>query len=211
MIHPKIPNIFSFFMDEPVSSDHLWPEELAWSEGFGAERLATFSSGRYCARRALSGMGLPDLAIPSGTDRAPVWPDGVAGSISHSGGLAGAMVCATRHHPSIGLDIELRTAVDQSLWDILFDEHEQERISAAALPEEMATLYFSLKEAYYKMQYPLTRRFLEFVDVRVEEGAEGLIINRLKAFPEAAPQHTTGHVITSDFIITWVLADHRPA
>ncbi len=207
MIHPEIPNIFSFFTDEAVSSDVLRPAERACTEGFGATRLATFSAGRYCARQALSGMGLQDLAIPTGADRAPVWPAGVAGSISHSAGLAGALVCATTHHPSIGMDIEHRRAVDATLWDIIFDRQEQERISAAASPVDMATLYFSLKESYYKMQHPLTRRFLDFLDVRVEEGPAGLIINRLKALPEATPGHRTGHLLTTDFVVTWVLAE----
>jgi 4'-phosphopantetheinyl transferase EntD len=105
------------------------------------------------------------------------------------------------------MDIEHRRAVDATLWDIIFDRQEQERISAAASPVDMATLYFSLKESYYKMQHPLTRRFLDFLDVRVEEGPAGLIINRLKALPEATPGHRTGHLLTTDFVVTWVLAE----
>lgn len=206
MFQPKIPNIYSFFTDEYADPDSLWPEERGLTTGFAPDRMQSFAAGRYCARNALTLMGHPTVAIPVGDDRAPVWPAGIAGSISHTRGLAGALVCSFDHHPSIGLDIERRTAVDQSLWDMLFDEREQASISAAESPEERATLYFSMKEAYYKMQYPLTRRFLDFLEVRIEDGPDGLYIQRLKVLPEAAPRHLTGHLQTQDYIITWVLA-----
>lgn len=206
MFQPKIPNIYTFFTDEYADPDTLWPEERVWTAVFAPDRMQSFATGRSCARNALLLMGHPLVAIPVGGNKAPVWPAGIAGSISHTRGLAGAFVCSTDHHPSIGLDIEHKSVVDQSLWDILFDEQEQAQISAATSPNERATLYFSMKEAYYKMQYPLTRRFLDFLDVRIEDGPDGLYIQRLKVLPEAAPRHRTGHVQTPDFIITWVLA-----
>jgi len=207
MIEPKIPNIFSYFTAEAASPEVLWPEERACSDGFGRERLQTFSTGRSCARKAMEFMGYAAMPIPAGKDRAPIWPSGITGSISHTQGLAGALLCTIDHHPSIGLDIERSTAVDRSLWDMLFDESELERISRATIPDELATLYFSLKEAYYKMQYPLTRRFLDFREVRVENGPEGMLVRRLKVLPEAAPRHLTGHLLIPDFVITWVLAE----
>ena len=207
MIQPEIPNIFSFFTEEPVSFDVLWPEETSFTDSFATERLRTFSAGRFCARKAMELMGHPAMPIPVGDDRAPVWPAGITGSISHTQGLAGALICSTGHHPSIGLDIERRAAVNRSLWDMLFDEQELQRIAGAAVPEELATLYFSLKESYYKMQYPLTRSFLDFRDVRIEDEAEGVWVRRLRSLPEAAPAHRTGHLITPGFIITWVLAE----
>jgi 4'-phosphopantetheinyl transferase EntD len=207
MIQPEIPNIFSFFTEEPVSFDVLWPEETSFTDSFAMERLRTFSAGRFCARKAMELMGHPAMPIPMGDDRAPVWPAGITGSISHTQGLAGALICSTGHHPSIGLDIERRAAVDRSLWDILFDEQELQFIASAAVPDELATLFFSLKESYYKMQYPLTQRFLDFRDVRIEYGPEGVQIKRLRSLPEAAPGHRTGHLFTPGFIITWVLAE----
>jgi 4'-phosphopantetheinyl transferase EntD len=207
MIQPEIPNIFSFFTEEPVSFDVLWPEETSFTDSFAMERLRTFSAGRFCARKAMELMGHPAMPIPMGDDRAPVWPAGITGSISHTQGLAGALICSTGHHPSIGLDIERRAAVDRSLWDILFDEQELQFIASAAVPDELATLFFSLKESYYKMQYPLTHRFLDFRDVRIEYGPEGVQIKRLRSLPEAAPGHRTGHLFTPGFIITWVLAE----
>lgn len=207
MIQPNIPHIFSFFTEETVPSEVLWPEEKFYTGGFAPERLQTFSVGRFCARKSMELMGCQAMPIPVGDDRAPVWPAGITGSISHTQGLAGALVCSTGHHASIGLDIERRAVVDRSLWDMLFDEQELQRIAGAAEPDELATLYFSLKESYYKMQYPLTRRFLDFRDVRIEDDVNGLWVRRLKSLPGKAPGHRTGHLVTSGFIITWVLAE----
>jgi 4'-phosphopantetheinyl transferase EntD len=151
-------------------------------------------------------MGLPGSAILVGKDRAPVWPTGIAGSISHTQGLAGAMVCSNSHYRSIGLDIERRSAVDRKLWDLLFDELEQQRIEAATSPDDEAALLFSLKEAYYKMQYPLSGMFLDFRDVRVEDGPNGVWINRLKPLSVAAPAHRAGYVFSGEYVVSWVLA-----
>jgi 4'-phosphopantetheinyl transferase EntD len=207
MIQLDNPYIFSFFTAEHIGSDAIRPEERVFTEGFATDRMMTFCAGRFCARRAMQLMGYPGVAIPIGKDRAPVWPAGMAGSISHTQGLVGAMVCSTGDHPSIGLDIERRNAVDRSLWDILFDEVELKQILATPSPDEQATLFFSLKEAYYKMQYPLTGKFLDFRDVRVEDGPAGIWINRLKPLSEAAPAHHTGHLLTPEFVVTWVLAE----
>ena len=206
MILPEIPKIFSFFTDELVSTDVLRPDEAALTVGFMKERMQTFAAGRFCARKAMQLMGVPGSAILVGKDRAPVWPTGIAGSISHTQGLAGAMVCSNSHFPSIGLDIEHRGAVQRNLWDLLFDELEQQRIEAATSPDDEAALLFSLKEAYYKMQYPLSGMFLDFRDVRVEYGPNGLWINRLKPLPVAAPAHQAGFVFSGEYVVSWVLA-----
>jgi len=207
MILTEIPQIFSFFTDEIVSSDVLQPDEKPLTAGFMKERLQTFAAGRFCARHAMQLMGLPDAPILVGKDRAPVWPKGVAGSISHTQGLAGAMVSSLSHYPSIGLDIERRGVVHRNLWHLLFDELEQQQILRAEIPDDQATLYFSLKEAYYKMQYPLTGMFLDFKDVRVEDGPNGMRIDRLKSLPVAAPAHQAGYLFSGEFVVSWVLAE----
>ena len=46
-------------------------------------RLAEFAQGRMHARIALARFGLADASIPMGSKRAPLWPAGFVGSISH--------------------------------------------------------------------------------------------------------------------------------
>lgn len=206
MIQLEIPQVVSFFTDKTVSPDTLWPLERAVAVDFSSHRKAGFAAGRYCARNAMDSLGVRATDIPMGEGRAPVWPADLSGSISHRGGLAGALVSKKEFHPSIGLDIEERAAVERELWDILFTDAEQLRLERAEHPREQATLLFSLKESYYKMQYPMTRSFLDFRDVELEETPEGLLIRRLKELSEPEPLHVTGHRWTDGFIITWVLA-----
>ena len=56
------------------------------------KRRLEFTHGRYCAHQAMQLLGMSVVAIPKGTDRAPVWPDGIIGSISHSGDTAAAVI-----------------------------------------------------------------------------------------------------------------------
>src|SRR5277367_2552834 len=57
-------------------------------------RRTEFLAGRACARSALRKLadGRADDAIPIGPDRAPVWPAGIVGAITHAHGFAAAAV-----------------------------------------------------------------------------------------------------------------------
>ena len=48
--------------------------------------------GRACARAALSALGHGDAVIGRHANCAPLWPDSVVGSITHTSGYAAALV-----------------------------------------------------------------------------------------------------------------------
>ena len=208
MIALKADNLFSFFTELTMPAEELWPEEKELAFNFSARRLGSFSTGRFCARKAIRQILGKEFPVGMGSSGTPVWPAGLVGSISHTDGLTGAIVASADDYASVGLDIESRTAVDRSLWDVLFDASEQQRLNASPTPDELATLYFSMKEAYYKMQYPLTGSFLDFRDVRLEDGPKGMWINRLKPLTETAPTHQAGYIFSGKFVVCWVLANH---
>lgn len=122
------------------------------------KRLAEFRAGRAAAREALAALGLPDRAIPAGADRAPIWPMGVHGAISHSDRLCLAVVGWQRR---IGLDLEPATPLEADLRGTILIGAE---MGASDLG---AKLIFSAKEAVYKAQYPLTRQIIGFESVCV--------------------------------------------
>jgi 4'-phosphopantetheinyl transferase EntD len=136
---------------------------------FSPKRLTDFSTGRYCAMKALEQLGIKDAIIPIGIDREPIWPDGIVGSISHCDSLAGAIVAKKSEHISLGLDIEEIGRVTSDLWDLVFTEKEKSYLISftGRKLEEQSTLIFSVKEAFYKFQHPLTKTFLDFLDVEV--------------------------------------------
>ena len=136
---------------------------------FSPKRLADFSSGRYCATKAIEQLEIKDVIIPIGKDREPIWPEGIVGSISHCDRLTGAIVAKNTHHISLGLDIEEIGRVTPDLWDLVFTESEKKYLVGISKIEKevKSTAIFSVKEAFYKFQHPLTKTFLDFLDVEV--------------------------------------------
>lgn len=138
-------------------------------------RQAEFAAGRHAARQAMAGLGLPASPIPMGADRAPIWPAGVTGSITHHGTLALA-VAARAGTLALGLDAEPDEDLPGDLLPLICDSDERDWICGRDRPLRWARLIFAAKEAAYKCQYPLSRTLFGFdaLTVRVEPGTAAL-------------------------------------
>jgi 4'-phosphopantetheinyl transferase EntD len=164
----QLSNVNSFFTPDK----HFLPFSqlaLPTNHKFSEKRLSDFSTGRYCAEKALELLRIYDVIIPIGEDREPIWPDGIVGSISHCDSLVGAIVAKKSEHISLGLDIEEIGRVTSDLWDLVFTENEKVYLNVLTGRKlvEQSTAIFSIKEAFYKFQHPLTKTFLDFLDVEV--------------------------------------------
>ena len=137
---------------------------------FSPKRLSDFSTGRYCAMKALEQIGIQNVIIPIGKNREPIWPEGIVGSISHCDTLTGAIVSRKADHISLGLDIEEIGRVTADLWPYVFTDKEIEYLNTLPIDQQelICTSIFSLKEAFYKFQFPITNLFLDFLDVEVQ-------------------------------------------
>ncbi|MGC1506555.1 MAG: 4'-phosphopantetheinyl transferase superfamily protein [Sulfitobacter sp.] len=124
-----------------------------------ASRQQEFAAGRTAVRIAMAQLGMAPVAIPAAKDRAPVWPSGLRGSISHTKFLCAAVVA--NEGPSLGLDIEQNTPLSSGLLSTICSDAEQRHIAG---PDQLrlAKLVFSAKEAIYKAQYPLTKMLFGF-------------------------------------------------
>ena len=56
------------------------------------KRRAEYAAVRHCARTALGRLGVPPVPILSGPDRAPRWPPGIIGALTHCEGYRAAAV-----------------------------------------------------------------------------------------------------------------------
>jgi 4'-phosphopantetheinyl transferase EntD len=134
------------------------------------KRLAEFAAGRRAARAAMASLGVPASAIPHGADRAPQWPQGVVGSISHTDGLCLAMVGRSGDWVGLGLDVEADHDLEPTLWPEILRPEDLARINA--LPDAVqgsgALAVFVAKEAAYKAQYPIGRTLIDFHALTVE-------------------------------------------
>jgi 4'-phosphopantetheinyl transferase EntD len=152
-------------------------------------RLAEFSAGRAAARLALERLGLPGHAVPQGPDRAPIWPAGLTGTITHS---ATACLAAARRGPGgLGLDLEPDEDLPADLWDEVLSTEERRWAETQNQPGRAARLVFSAKEAAFKAQYPLTRQVFGFDMLAVAIAGGGFT---------ARIRHGLGHFAAGDVV-----------
>lgn len=137
------------------------PAELKVLSGREApERRDSFALGRIAARLALKRLLPEPPPILSGDDGAPCWPDGIVGSISHSGEWGVAAVDRASRSLSLGIDLEhLQGQVDLEIATLVADAEELRWIDAN--PRRLLAL-FSAKESVFKALYPHCRMRFDF-------------------------------------------------
>jgi 4'-phosphopantetheinyl transferase EntD len=158
---------------DPASElDELLPDERALVERAVDKRVRDFRAGRQCARRALERLGQPLAPLLADPDRAPRWPTGVVGSISHCAGLAAAAVAKADSQQAIGIDVEPDSPIDRKLWSAITREAELAWLDrlAPSRAGHVAKLLFSCKETFFKLQFPITRQMLGFEAVELQLG-----------------------------------------
>ncbi|AQU65499.1 4'-phosphopantetheinyl transferase family protein [Streptomyces niveus] len=172
----------------------LFPEEALLVKSAVAQRRGEFTTARHCARQALTRLGAPAGAILTGERGAPMWPEGVVGSITHCVGYRAAVVARPAHVAAIGVDAEPALPLPEGVLEAVALPDEQ-----IAVKELLVTvpgvawdrLLFSAKESVYKAWFPLTRRFLEFEEARlVFDPAGGTFTAQLLAGPARAGGRT---------------------
>ncbi len=138
-------------------------------------RLREFAAGRKAAHEAMALLGLTDLPIPMGQDRAPVWPEGITGSITHSRTACLAAIMRGDDAQGIGLDLEEDAPLSSDLWETILLPAEQEWLANQPKADrgQHAMLMFCAKEAAYKAQYARSKTLFGFDMLRIylDDGA----------------------------------------
>ena len=143
--------------------DSLIGEEIAVHAAMGFNRQLSFSSGRRCVRATQAALELRPQAILR-DNGAPIWPTDCVGSISHSNRIAAAVM--SKSVIGVGVDVERQGRVHKKLWPSVFSETEIAWLTD--VPSICADVMFSAKEAGYKAVFPHGRRFIGFLDARIE-------------------------------------------
>lgn len=163
--------------DIAAPCEPLWPPEDRAVVRAVPARQREFAAGRAAARAAMIAAGLPPAALPAGPDRAPRWPEGVAGSISHAGMLAGAIAAPGQHVPAMGLDLERALPLPADLADLVLTPGDG---GGSGLDGPLsAMLLFSAKEAAFKAQFPLTGLWTDYREVAVRLTPTGFSLSVL--------------------------------
>jgi 4'-phosphopantetheinyl transferase EntD len=188
-------------------------EEAAVLSRMVASRRREFLTARRCAHEALTRLGRAPVPIAQGADRAPVWPAGVTGSITHCAGYRAAAVSDAAKVRAVGIDAEPHRGLAPGVGDLVLRPDERDQI--AELQRELPalawpTLAFSAKEAFYKAWYPSHLRWLGFHDVRLRLDPEHRAFEvRVVADAEAGVTMSGRYVADDELVITavTVLAD----
>lgn len=158
----------------------LLPEEaLAIAHAVPARQFE-FAKGRDCARQAMAALGHENASLVRGQDRAPVWPGGLVGSITHTDGWTAAAVARRdQGFRAIGIDLEPADDLAPDLWDWVCTPAERTMVAVGCDVTHgvAAHLIFCMKEAAFKCQYPISGALLEFADFAVDVDAQAEIFS----------------------------------
>jgi enterobactin synthetase component D len=169
--------------------------------------LAGRNAARLLAAQLLAEQGAAHTAVQRGLDRAPRWPAGFVGSISHVARFACVAVMRESVARAVGIDVECELAADQQSlvrqyclvageWDALV--HAAPSWSDA----QRATLGFSAKEAAFKCLYPLVKRYFDFDCVRVVAVDESTNLLSIKVLDAEIARRAKTSVLLGSFQFT---------
>jgi 4'-phosphopantetheinyl transferase EntD len=166
------------------------PEEEPLIAKSVAKRRNEFITVRYCARQALSELGVAPVPILKGEKGEPCWPDGVVGSLTHCEGFRGAAVGRHEAVRSVGIDAEPHDVLPKGVLDAISLPVERVELEALPAGNHWDRILFCAKEATYKAWFPLTKRWLGFEDAHItfdvdEGGASGGFESRILIDPAA--------------------------
>ena len=134
------------------------------------KRQAEFLAGRVVAKHGLRKFGKAHIPVTIGEKRAPIWPDGIMGSISHSGEKALCAITNKTDFKFLGVDHEeiISNDIYEISEQILCSGELQRLESSDLLFNEAITLAFSAKESLFKALFPIVKDYFNFSAARIE-------------------------------------------
>jgi len=179
-----------------------------------AKRRLDYLAGRHCARLALNQLGFSQpVTIASGSNRAPQWPKGFLGAITHTKGYAAAIVGHKANWLGLGLDAEI--IIDESKPSLVChvcrpEEFENLKMRDVFPDQFLFTLIFSAKESLFKALYPAVQSYFGFQAAQVQEidqNAGSFVIELVQDIHADFPASKTfcgSFIILKDKVITLI-------
>ena len=203
----------SFRGSTPGESGGPLPDELAAialpeSLRNAAEvRRRSFLAGRLCALRAVDRLARRRTTDPIaiGDGGAPVWPEGIVGSITHTRGFASSAVAWRTRVRRLGVDAEvvMTDATARGVGPLVVRPEELTEVLDATRWDlsTATTLAFSAKESVFKCLYPAVGRRFDYLDAAIEHVtlAAGRFSARLLV--DLAPTVRAGDVLAGQFVV----------
>ena len=145
--------------------NHLLPQEARSIPSRQPPMRRASGAARWIARGLLADMGLNDVAVLRGSSGAPVWPQGITGSLAHDDEMAVAAVAPIGHIASLGIDVEPALPLPDEIFPLVATTADRTDATDRRLA---GRILFAAKEAVYKAAYPLDREVLDYEDISVD-------------------------------------------
>lgn len=205
-------------LDPAAEVTFRFPEEEAHVAGAVAKRRVEFATGRALAHELCDALGVEPAPLLVDERRAPIWPAGVHGSISHTYPKAGpqpagAGLCAVAVSTSrtqFGLDVEATAPLDRKLWPSVLTISERARLEGLGKRGALLSkVHFSGKEAVYKAIAARVGRVVGFDEVELGVSlARGTFeVTAMLKDGARLPRLAGRWRVGPDFIVTAVVAD----
>lgn len=170
----------------------LYPAEEALVARAVPKRRAEFATARRCARAALARLGHAPAPLLTGERGAPLWPDGVVGSITHTDGYRAAIVADHHEMATVGLDAEPNLPLPDGVGRLVASPAETAALAALSAQQSAVCwdrLLFCVKEATYKAWFPVTGQWLDFdeAEVSLDAGTFEVGLLRTAQYPDGRP------------------------
>ncbi len=216
LLPPSVSAVEAF--DDEIPSQ-LYPEEAAMVSAAVAKRRREFATARRCAHEAMAKLGVPGGPLLSGKNREPLWPDGIAGSITHCQGYRAAVVARQQDLASVGIDAEPHAPLPAGVLGVIALPQEAGRLAELAAADQQRCwdrLLFCAKESVYKAWFPLARRWLGFheADIVIDPGAGTFSATLLVPGPQLGATTVEGFTgrfaVGNGLVLTAVAVPPRP-
>lgn len=178
------------------------------------KRRAEYLASRVCIRHALSLWGIEGFILHNDADRAPIWPAGMVGALSHTDGFISLLTGYSSSGKWPGIDCEkvIEEANATSLQAIIINADEKEVMRLSGLSDGVAlTVAFSLKESLYKALFPHLRQFMDFEAAEIVDcnvSASNILLRLTRHLSPEFPTGRlfTGHAqVTDDRVLSWIV------
>lgn len=178
------------------------------------KRRAEYLASRLCVRHAVSQLGIEDFLLANDCDRAPIWPQGITGSLSHTHHCISLLLAKTTSGKILGVDCEqvMKHQTAQEMQSMIVTAQEMAVLRHSGLPFATAlTVAFSLKESLYKALFPQLRQFMNFDAaeiVRCTPNAEQVTLRLTHTFAGGftAGRAFSGRVLVEqDEVLSWII------
>ena len=140
------------------------------------KRMAEYLAGRVSARIATLLLSDSEENISIGANGEPIWPDDVAGSISHTDQHA-ACIATSNNDLMVGVDIQspLKASEIEAIKTSVLNEREELILQKIHYdPGYSLAVGLSTKETLYKALQPVCNQYIDFSEFEISR----VILNR---------------------------------